>query len=630
MNNNFITAIFLNLFVFVFTCHTGVAQTMPAIIPEPVSLVHGKGVFVIDKQTSLIIAKGNAELISLSNRLKEWINMQTGLTLPVKNNTTGSERTIRLLLNPALKKTGNDEGYQLSITDQEVKLEASKAAGLFYGLQTIRQLLNLSVEQNSQQKQYSLQAMEIVDYPRLKWRGLMLDVSRHFFSKDFVKKYIDDMARYKFNVFHWHLTDDQGWRIEIKSLPRLTEVGAWRVPRTGQWWSYEVPQKDEKTTYGGYYTQEDIKEIIAYATERHITIVPEIDVPGHSLAAIASYPYLSATGYLYPVNPGSKFYDIDDNTLNPADERVYAFLEKVFTEVAALFPGDYIHIGGDECTKKFWQRSAVVQDFMKEKGIKTEHELQSYFIKRVEKILKKKEKRLIGWDEILEGGLAPEAIVMSWRGMEGGIESAKQGHQVILTPNNHTYLDLYQGDPLLEPDTYDMLRLKNTYQWNPIPPGVDSTLVLGGQGNLWTESVPSGGHAEYMTWPRSLALSEVFWSPVTKQNWTSFQKKITPHFNILDAAKINYSKAAFDVLATAKLDQQQQLLVDLGTDIDGLDIYYTLDNTNPDASGIRYNGTPIVIPGSIYQLRAQSFKGNTAMGKLLIAPREALEKRAKK
>lgn len=627
MNNNFITAIFLNLSVLVFSGHTGVAQTIPAIIPEPVSLVQGKGVFAIDKQTSLIIPAGNAELTSLGNHLKEWISIQTGLILPVKNKATTSERSIRLLLNPALKTAGNDEGYALSITENEIKLEAPKTAGLFYGLQTIRQLLSLSAEGN---KQHSLPAVQIIDYPRLKWRGLMLDVSRHFFSKDFVKKYIDDMARYKFNVFHWHLTDDQGWRIEIKSLPRLTEVGAWRVPRTGQWWSFEAPQKNEKATYGGYYTQEDIKEIVAYASERHITIVPEIDVPGHSLAAIASYPYLSATGYLYAVNPGSKFYNIDDNTLNPADERVYSFLDKVFTEVAALFPEDYIHIGGDECTKEFWQRSAEVQDFMKQQGIKTEHELQSYFIKRMEKILKKKRKKLIGWDEILEGGLAPEAIVMSWRGMEGGIASAKQGHQVILTPNTNTYLDLYQGDPLLEPDTYDMLRLKSTYQWNPIPPGVDSSLVLGGQGNLWTESVSTGRHAEYMTWPRSLALSEVFWSPVSKQNWASFQQKITPHFEILDAAQINYSKAAFDVLATAKRNEQKQLLVELGTDMDGLNIYYTLDNTNPDATCSRYNGIPIVIPGGIYQLRAQAFKGNAAVGKLLIAPRESLEKRAPK
>jgi hexosaminidase len=621
------TSIYLFALILLFTSHTGAAQTKSAIIPEPVSLVQGKGTFVIDGHTSLIISPGSPELTALGNRANEWISALTSITLPVKNKAAASERSIRLLLNPALKNPANDEGYELSITENEVKLQARKTAGIFYGLQTMRQLLSLSGEANKQQR--SLPVTEIVDYPRLKWRGLMLDVSRHFFSKDFVKKYIDDMARYKFNVFHWHLTDDQGWRIEIKSLPRLTEVGAWRVPRIGQWWSYNPPQKNEKATYGGYYTQQDIKEVIAYAAERHITIVPEIEVPGHSLAAIASYPYLSATGYIYPVNPGSKFYNIDDNTLNPADERVYTFLDKVFTEVAALFPGDYIHIGGDECTKNFWQQSAVVQDFMKQQGIKTEHELQSYFIKRMEKILKKKKKKLIGWNEILEGGLAPEATVMSWQGMQGGIDAAKQGHQVIFTPSSNTYLDLYQGDPLLEPDTYDMLRLKMAYQWNPVPAGIDSTLVLGGQGNLWSEAVPNARHAEYMTWPRSLALSEVFWSPPAKQNWADFQKKLAPQFKILDAAKINYSKAAFDVLATAKLDQQKQLLVSLSTDIDSLNIYYTLDNTNPDTSCARYNGTPIVIPKGIYQIRAQSFKGDTVVGKLLIVPREELEKRTR-
>ena len=626
MKKSFAVKTTIYLFALVFICPIIRAQEKPAIVPEPVSLVQGKGRFVIDDQTSLIIPSGNAELSRLGNRAKEWFSVLTGHSLPVKSKTIGSERAIRLLLNPALNNAGHDEGYELSITEHEVKLQARKMAGLFYGLQTMRQLLQLSSE-TSQQR--SLPVVEIVDYPRLKWRGLMLDVSRHFFSKDFVKKYIDDMARYKFNVFHWHLTDDQGWRIEIKSLPRLTEVGAWRVPRTGQWWSYAPPQKDEKASYGGYYTQQDIKEVIAYAAERQITIVPEIDVPGHSLAAIAAYPYLSATGYNYAVNPGSKFYNIDDNTLNPADERVYAFLDKVFTEVAALFPGEYIHIGGDECTKNFWQQSAVVQDFMKQQGIKTEHELQSYFIKRVEKILKKKKKKIIGWNEILEGGLAPEATVMSWQGMQGGIEAAKQGHQVIFTPSSNTYLDLYQGDPLLEPDTYDMLRLKTAYQWSPFPAGIDSTYVLGGQGNLWSESVPTSRHAEYMTWPRSLALSEVFWSPRGKQNWVDFQTKLAPQFKILDAAQINYSRAAFDVFATAKLDQEKQLLVSLSTDVDSLDIYYTLDNTNPDPSSARYNGTPIVIPKGIYQIRAQSFKGNTAAGKLLIAPCGELEKRTR-
>ncbi|MGJ7032508.1 beta-N-acetylhexosaminidase [Niabella hirudinis] len=597
------------------------AQTKPAIVPEPVSIVEGKGAFIVNDHTALIIPRS----AGLDGYIREWIGDIAGLNLQVKTAVASGEQAIRLVLDPALPEPVHDEGYRLSVTAQEINVKARKTAGLFYGLQTLRQLLLLSPEQ---EHQYRVPAMEVVDYPRFKWRGLMLDVSRHFFPKEFVKKYIDDMARYKFNVFHWHLTDDQGWRIEIKALPRLTEVGAWRVPRTGQWWSFDPPGANEKPSYGGYYSQQDIKDIIAYAAERNITIVPEIDVPGHSLAAIAAYPYLSATGYIYPVNPGSKFYNIDDNTLNPADERVYSFLDKVFTEVAALFPGAYIHIGGDECTKLFWQRSAMVQDFMKQQGIKTEHGLQSYFIKRVEKILKKKGKKLIGWDEILEGGLAPEATVMSWRGTQGGIEAAKQGHQVILTPNNNVYLDLYQGDPLLESDTYSMLRLKTSYQWSPVPQGVDEALVLGGQGNLWTESVPGGRHAEYMTWPRSLALAEVFWSPQNKQNWTRFQQKLEPQFNVLDAAGIRYSRAAFDVLATAKHDGEKQLLVSLGTDIDSLDIYYTLDNTNPDTAAARYNGTPIIIPKSCFQLRAQSFQKGRAIGQLLIAPRETLEKRA--
>ncbi|SDD71807.1 beta-N-acetylhexosaminidase [Niabella drilacis] len=605
------------------SCAKAVAQIKPAIVPEPVSMVLGRGTFVLDAQTSLTVSPGTG----LDRYAPEWLREITGLSLPVKKDAAGGQQAIRLVLDPALTTPDHDEGYQLSITEHGVMLKARKAAGLFYGLQTIGQLLQLPSALETQHRR-QLPVLEITDYPRFRWRGLMLDVSRHFFPKEFVKKYIDDMARYKFNIFHWHLTDDQGWRIEIKSLPRLTEIGAWRVPRTGQWWSYDPPQPGEKPTYGGYYTQEDIKEIIAYAAERHITIVPEIDVPGHSLAAIAAYPYLSATGYLYAVNPGSKFYNIEDNTLNPADERVYGFLDKVFTEVAALFPGTYIHIGGDECTKLFWQRSAVVQDFMKQQGIKTEHELQSYFIKRVEKILKKKGKKLIGWDEILEGGLAPDATVMSWRGIQGGIEAAKQGHQVILTPNNNVYLDLYQGDPLLEPDTYSMLRLKTSYQWDPVPQGVNGALVLGGQGNLWTESVPGGRHAEYMTWPRSLALAEVFWSPKDKQNWSRFQEKLEPQFKVLDAEGVHYSRAAFDILATAKHDAGKQLLVSLGTDIDNLDIYYTLDNTNPDTTAARYTGTPILVPRGCYQLRARSFKKGTAIGQLLIAPREALEKRA--
>lgn len=637
LRNNFISFIMKKLFLFSFFIMglfpgENIAQIRDiSIIPEPVHIVNGKGEFILDKQTVIIAPLDDTALNQLAHMFVQWLAPATGFDLKIKSEARSSEKQIRLALNGSLRDVKDGEGYALEVTTRSITLTARHAGGIFYGLQTLRQLLPSAVEKKMvQSASWIIPAVRITDYPRFGWRGLLLDVSRHFFSKAFVKTYIDQMARYKYNVLHWHLTDDQGWRIEIKAFPKLTEVGAWRVPRMGQWWTYDQPRKDEEATDGGFYTQEDIKEIVAYARERNIAVLPEIDVPGHSLAAIAAYPYLSATGYIYPVNPGSKFYNILDNTLNPADERVYEFLDKVFEEVAALFPNEYIHIGGDECTKTFWRKSAEVQAFMQQKGIKNENELQSYFIKRVETILKKKGKKLIGWDEILEGGLAPEATVMSWRGMTGGIEAAKQGHKVVMTPAQKAYLDLYQGDPALEPDTYSMLRLKTSYQWNPVPDSVNPSLVLGGQGNLWTESVPTGRHAEYMTWPRGLALAEVFWSPEAKQNWTHFQQKLEPHFNRLEAAEINYSRAAFDILADVKRDEKNKLFVSLSTDIDDLKIYYTFNNTNPDSFSNEYNGQPVEIPKGIYQLRAVAFKNNIAVGKILIINREDLEKRAKK
>lgn len=601
-------------------------------MPEPVSVKTGSGVFELDGKTQLVVDGDDAALKKLANTFASWVAPATGIQLKVVNRATASSKTIRLSLVQSLKEVKNDEGYTLNVGSNSITIAAIKPSGLFYGLQTLRQLLPPSVEQASKQNtRWVIPAVSVTDYPRFGWRGLMLDVSRHFFSKEFVKQYIDEMARYKFNVLHFHLTDDQGWRIEIKAFPKLTEVGAWRVPRTGRWWTYDPPQPNEPATYGGFYTQEDIKEIIQYAKERNIEVLPEIDVPGHSLAAIAAYPYLSSTGYLYKVNPGSKFYNIDDNTLNPADERVYEFLDKVFDEIAALFPHPYIHIGGDECTKMFWRKSAQVQDFMKKQGIKTEHELQSYFIKRLEKMLKQKGKQLIGWDEILEGGLAPDATVMSWRGMDGGIEAARQGHKVVMTPADHAYIDLYQGDPATEPDTYSMLRLKTCYQWNPVPDKINADLILGGQGNLWTESVPTGRHAEYMTWPRGLALSEVFWSPLKKQEWANFQQKLPLQLDRLKAADINYSTAAYDVLVTTRSDKEKkQLTAALSTDIDGLTIYYTLDNTNPDRFSSRYEGRAIDIPKGIYELRTIAYNGNEPAGKMLVLKRTELEERAKK
>ncbi|MFT3705565.1 MAG: family 20 glycosylhydrolase [Agriterribacter sp.] len=623
----YVASLFFLTIIFI---ETGIAQNNRiALIPEPVQLNEKKGIFIPDAQTTIVVSTTDSSLNELARNFSDWISPATGYALKIVHDKPVG-KYIRLSLDANAKDLKTGEGYKLSVTEYGIQLYAQQAAGIFYGLQTLRQLFPASIESKTKQTDVlSVPCVEIIDYPRFGWRGLLLDVSRHFFSKEFVLKYIDEMARYKFNVLHLHLSDDQGWRIEIKSFPELTKTGAWRVPRTGRWWTYDQPREGEAATYGGFYTQQDIKEIVRYATQRNITILPEIDVPGHSLAAIAAYPYLSATGYVYPVNPGSKFYNIQDNTLNPADERVYDFLDKVFTEIAALFPGEYIHIGGDECTKMFWHKSAVVQNFMKEKGIKNEHEMQSYFIKRLEKMLKTKNKKLIGWDEILEGGLAPEATVMSWRGMGGGIEAAKQGHKVVMTPADNVYLDLYQGDPSIEPDTYSMLRLKTSYQWKPVPDSVDASLILGGQGNLWTESVPTDRHAEYMTWPRGMALSEVFWSPEKKQNWANFQNKLESHFTRLQTAGINFSKAALDVLATAKHNDKKQLQVELTTDVDGLKIYYTIDNTNPDVFTNLYTNKPIDIPEGIYQLRAIAYKDNKPAGNILILTREELEKRAR-
>lgn len=622
----------LCVFLFLLFSLSGVSQQRSlSIVPEPAELVKEKGSFLLDAKTIVVAENNDAGLRHLAETFTGWLLPATGFQLKIADHAVTPVKSIELSLNASLKDIKTEEGYMLKVSSNRIHLSAAKPAGIFYGLQTLRQLLPPAIEYQSKQSAvWEIPAVKITDYPRFGWRGLLLDVSRHFFTKEFVKKYIDEMARYKFNILHLHLTDDQGWRIQIKSFPELTKTGAWRVPRTGRWWTYEQPKPGEAATYGGFYTQDDIREMVQYAQERNVSILPEIDVPGHSLAAIASYPYLSATGYIYPVNPGSKFYNIEDNTLNPADERVYDFLDKVFGEIAQLFPYPYIHIGGDECTKTFWRKSAVVQDFMKKEGIKSEHELQSHFIKRLEKILQQKGKKLIGWDEILEGGLAPEATVMSWRGMSGGIEAAKQGHEVVMTPANNAYLDLYQGDPATEPDTYSMLRLKTCYQWDPVPRDVKPSLILGGQGNLWTESVPTDRHAEYMTWPRALALSEVFWSPVQKQHWPDFQNKLESQFRHLQSAGINYSRAAYDVLAATTTNDNKQLFAELTTDIDGLTIYYTIDNTNPDNFSNEYKGLPIEIPEGIYQLRAVAYKDNKPAGNILILSREDLEKRARR
>ena len=503
---------------------------------------------------------------------------------------------------------------------------------MFYGVQTLLQMLPPNL-MNSSEQNYSLceiRCAEIEDFPRFQWRGLLLDVSRHFFTVDEVKKLIDQMVTYKFNVLQLHLTDDQGWRIEIKSLPELTNVGAWRVPRTGLWWDREKPGEGEKATYGGFYTQEQIKDLIRYASERYVNILPEIEAPGHSLAAIASYPYLSSTGLQYKVNPGSKFYTIEDNSLCPGKESTFEYLDLVFSEVAELFPFEYIHIGGDECFKGFWKKCPDCRKRVKDNGPKDMKELQSYFVKRLEKILEAKGKKLIGWDEILEGGLAPNAAVMSWRGMEGGIAAAKAKHNVVMSPVNYAYLDFYQGDPSIEPPTYAMLRLNKVYDFEPVPDGVDSSYVLGGQGNLWTESVPTFRHAEYMLWPRSFALAEVFWSPKQSRDWNSFVHRTVTNLQRLSQKDINFSTSFYDAIITPSKDEKGNLLIQLDTEISGLEIYFTFDNTYPDHHSTLYNmGEKLLIPKDADGFRVITYRNGKAIGRIITVSLADLAKQVK-
>jgi hexosaminidase len=622
------------LFVF-FYCFFWCNLSAQNLIPQPVEFKKQDGVFRLTKATTIGYSDLPSQTIALL--LKEKIKTATGWNLPVSN-----KGTIQFSLNTTQNSTLDKEGYTLNVSNKSIKIAANQEAGLFYALQTLYQLLPAAIENpNVSTTDWNIPAVTILDYPRFGWRGLMLDVSRHFFSKADVKRYIDDMVRYKYNVLHWHLTDDEGWRIEIKALPRLTQVGACRAPRTGKFGNHATPKAGEAMTDCGFYTQEEIKEIVAYAAARHVMVLPEVDVPGHSMAALAAYPELCCTkDTSIKVSVGHKFSDWDqtpfkmlsDNTLNPSDENVYVFLDKVFTEIAALFPCTYIHTGGDECYKGYWEQDPNCQALMKKEGIKTGHELQAYFTKRIEKIVRAKGKKLIGWDEILEGGgLASEAAVMSWRGEEGGIDAAKQGHYAVMSPNDYTYIDLIQGEKLAEPDAtaYKMVRLKKTYLYDPMPEGIDPKYILGAQANLWTEKVPTIRHAEYMTYPRAWALSEVFWSPKKIKNWDNFVTRMEANFVRADMAGINYARSAYDAIATSKLENNK-LFVELTTEVNGLDIYYTLDETTPDIYTKKYTGAIFVPDGNDVTLRVTTYRGNQLVGKVINFPRETLLKRCKK
>ena len=601
------------------------AQSQVAnIIPAPVSYQAKSGFYLLsDKMAGPVVASSPAERVAASHLVKS-LGLK-GKNWDTKMAAKAGQKPITLLLNSQPAPNLGKEGYTLEVTSKGITLRANEPAGLFYGVQSLAQLM----EGNQ------IAACSVVDYPRFGWRGLMLDVSRHFFTKEEVKSFIDQMARYKLNTFHWHLTDDNGWRVEIKSLPKLTQVGACRVPRIGRWGEVAAPGVDEPATDCGFYTQDDIREIVAYASMKHITIVPEIDVPGHSMAAIAAYPELSCTqDPSIRVNPGSNFAEwfgdgkfkmFVDNTLDPSSELVYEFLDKVFTEVAALFPGQYIHIGGDECYYGYWENDADCQALMKKEGMTALHDLQSYFNKRLEKIILAKGKKLIGWDEILEGGLAPSAAVMSWRGTKGGIEAAKMGHEVVMTPTSFCYLDYMQGDPTLEPPVYSWLTLQRSYNYEPVPTGVDPKFILGGQGNLWTEKVPNLRTAQYMTYPRAFALAEVFWTPSSRKNWEDFSRRVEKEFERCDALQYRYYPNIYDAVVWPRL-KEGKLMVELKSEVPGQEIYYTIDGTMPDAYTSRYTA-PVEIPDLPITLRVTTYRNGKQTGRTITVTREQLLER---
>ena len=596
-----------------------------SIIPQPAKAIVNTGNFKITKNT--VIYCNNKELFPIAEYMVAKISGAMGFSLQIKE---GTGKGINFeISDPSVSKLGN-EGYELNVTPKNVVLTANKANGIFYGIQSLLQLLPPQIKSSSLQNNvnWEIPCVEIEDSPRFPWRGLMLDVSRHFFTKEEVKAYIDQLAEYKMNVFHWHLSDDQGWRIEIKSLPKLTEIGAWRAERVGDWWQREPRQENEPVTYGGFYTHEDIKEVVQYAKDRFVEVVPEIDVPGHSLATIVAYPEISCTHSVKEVNVGNKFYTVDENSLCPGKEITFEYLDKIFTEIAMLFPSEYIHVGGDECYKGFWSKCPDCQKRIQNEKLKDTYELQSYFIKRMEKMLEAKNKKLVGWDEILEGGLAPNATVMSWRGMENGIKAAKEGHQVIMTPTNHCYLDLYQGEPSVEPATYSMCRLSDSYNFEPVPDEVDPNLILGGQGNLWSEAVPTFRHAEYMSWPRGWALAEVFWSSKENKSWENFVTRVEDHFERADFGKINYARSMYNAIVTPFTGEDGTLKIKLDTEIKDLKIFYTFDNTNPDSYSPQYE-SPLSVPKNAARLRIITYKNEKPVGKIISLEIDELQRRVK-
>ncbi|MDD7913092.1 beta-N-acetylhexosaminidase [Polaribacter ponticola] len=545
------------------------------IIPIPTEQVIKKGAFLLNSQTKLTFDK---ELEDVATFFKSYVENQKNIEL-----NSGEKTKIHFKIDTSIT---NKEGYQLTISTSEITIAAKSQKGAFYAFQTIRQLLPSDFEA-SKENEFAIQCLEIKDAPRFSYRGMHLDVGRHFFSVDFIKKYLDLMSMLKMNTFHWHLTEDQGWRIEIKKYPKLQEIAAYRDETLIDHYN-DQPHKFDGKKYGGFYTQEEIKEVVKYATERQITIIPEIEMPGHSQAAISAYPELGCTNEQVKV---ATKWGVFEEVYCPK-ESTFKFLEDVIDEVVALFPGKYIHIGGDEAPKTNWNKCKHCQKLIKKEGLKNEHELQSYFITRMEKYINIKGKQIIGWDEILEGGLAPNATVMSWRGTKGAIEAAKEKHNVILTPQSHCYFDHYQSTNENEPIAIGgFLPLEKVYSFNPIPKELtkeEAKYVLGAQGNVWTEYMQTPEKVEYMAFPRMIALSEVVWSKSDTKNYNEFVKRLEFFNKKLDVINVNYANHLYEVSGKL-INKDSQISYQLETTTKGKNILFTTDGSNPLNTSSKYS-----------------------------------------
>lgn len=560
----------------------GFSQTTLPLIPQPKEIQLAKGEFTINTNTFFAVNKANNNEVALFNA---YLFEKYGYELKVETRSKTTDNSISITVEDPTNTVS--EKYELTVTPKQIHIKAVGNVGIFYAFQTLMQLLPPNKFADA-----TIPCLNIKDEPKFKWRGMHLDVSRHFMPVSFVKKYIDYLSMYKMNTFHWHLTDDQGWRIEILAYPRLTQLGSIRFKSmVGHFTEHRFDDK----VHRGFYTQDEIKDVVAYAQQRHVTIIPEIEMPGHAMAALASYPQYSCTGG--PFDVGQQWGGYDD-VFCPKEE-TFQFLQEVLDEVMTLFPSEYIHIGGDECSKVRWKTCPNCQALMQREGLVNGEEIQSYFIRRMEQFLNSYNKKLIGWDEILEGGLSPNATVMSWRSTAGGIAAAKENHDVIMCPQSHCYFDHYQGDPKLEPVAIGgYTTVEKTYSFNPIPSELTADQakhILGAQGNLWTEYINTPQEAEYMAMPRMAALAEVVWGTSNASEYANFQNRLLKHFELLDRSKVNYSKSIYQISNTvAPSKTGKGIEVSLKSVYGNKGVYYTTNGDAPSLQAKEYEA-PIQI-----------------------------------